>query len=91
MHNYQGTFHKPMQEFQGKVVVVTGAGGGLGKAYAVLFSSLGARVVVNNFGTALSGEGQTTTKAADLVVKQITSSGGSAVANYDSVKLPSNH
>jgi multifunctional beta-oxidation protein len=75
-----------MSEFKEKVVVVTGAGGGLGKAYALLFASLGAKVVVNDFGTALSGEGQTTTKAADLVVKEIVSAGGSAVSNYDSVE-----
>lgn len=73
------------KEFTNKVVVVTGAGGGLGKAYALLFASLGAKVVVNDFGTTTSGEGHST-KAADVVCQQINSAGGVAVANYDSVE-----
>lgn len=73
------------KEFENKVVVVTGAGGGLGKAYASLFAALGAKVVVNDFGTTTSGEGHST-KAADIVCQQIKSAGGIAVANYDSVE-----
>ncbi len=70
------------KEFENKVVVVTGAGGGLGKAYASLFAALGAKVVVNDFGTTTSGEGHST-KAADIVCQQIKSAGGIAVANYE--------
>ncbi|KAK4245162.1 hypothetical protein C7999DRAFT_16630 [Corynascus novoguineensis] len=71
--------------FDGQVVVVTGAGGGLGKAYATFFASRGASVVVNDLGGSFKGEGNDT-KAADTVVNEITSAGGKAVANYDSVE-----
>jgi len=71
--------------FDGKVVIVTGAGGGLGKAYALEFASRGAKVLVNDLGSSTSGEGKDT-KAADVVVKEIQSKGGEAIANYDSVE-----
>ncbi|KAL7276101.1 bifunctional hydroxyacyl-CoA dehydrogenase/enoyl-CoA hydratase fox2 [Rhizina undulata] len=71
--------------FDNKVVVVTGAGGGLGKAYALFFASRGASVVVNDLGGSFKGEG-TSTKAADVVVEEIRKAGGKAVANYDSVE-----
>ncbi|EXJ90369.1 peroxisomal hydratase-dehydrogenase-epimerase [Capronia coronata CBS 617.96] len=71
--------------FDNQTVVVTGAGGGLGKAYAVFFASRGANVVVNDLGGSFKGEGADT-KAADVVVNQIKSAGGKAVANYDSVE-----
>ncbi|OHF01433.1 short chain dehydrogenase [Colletotrichum orchidophilum] len=71
--------------FDGQVVVVTGAGGGLGKAYATFFGSRGASVVVNDLGGSFKGEG-TSTKAADVVVNEIKAAGGKAVANYDSVE-----
>ncbi|XP_015116710.1 peroxisomal multifunctional enzyme type 2 [Diachasma alloeum] len=70
--------------FDGKVVVVTGAGAGLGRAYALLFASRGAKVVVNDLGGGRDGDGSST-KAADTVVTEITSAGGVAVPNYDSV------
>ncbi|ODQ63535.1 multifunctional beta-oxidation enzyme [Nadsonia fulvescens var. elongata DSM 6958] len=70
--------------FDNKVVVVTGAGGGLGKAYALFFGTRGASVVVNDLGGARPGE---SLRAADLVVKEIESNGGKAVANYDSVEF----
>lgn len=70
--------------YDGQVVVVTGAGGGLGKAYATFFASRGASVVVNDLGGSFKGEGNST-KAADVVVDQIKAAGGKAVANYDSV------
>jgi NAD(P)-dependent dehydrogenase (short-subunit alcohol dehydrogenase family) len=70
--------------FDGKVVVVTGAGGGIGKEYALFFASRGAKVVVNDLGTSHNGTGANS-KAADLVVDEIKSKGGVAVANYDSV------
>jgi len=71
--------------FDGKVVVVTGAGGGLGRAYALLFASRGAKVVVNDLGVSTQGEGKSS-KAADVVVNEIKAAGGQAVANYDSVE-----
>ncbi|KAJ6002528.1 peroxisomal multifunctional beta-oxidation protein [Penicillium sp. IBT 35674x] len=71
--------------FEGQVAVVTGAGSGLGKAYALFFASRGARVVVNDFGTSLTGEGNSL-ESADEVVKEITALGGQAVASYDSVE-----
>ncbi|KAK2000660.1 short chain dehydrogenase [Colletotrichum falcatum] len=71
--------------FDGQVVVVTGAGGGLGKAYATFFGSRGASVVVNDLGGSFKGEG-TSTKAADVVVNEIKAAGGKAVANYNSVE-----
>ncbi|KAI9173248.1 hypothetical protein H9P43_007379 [Blastocladiella emersonii ATCC 22665] len=67
--------------FDGKTVLVTGAGNGIGRAYALLFGKLGANVVVNDLGTAPSGQ-----KAADVVVEEIRKAGGKAVANYDSVE-----
>ncbi|KAK1752076.1 peroxisomal hydratase-dehydrogenase [Echria macrotheca] len=71
--------------YDGQVVVVTGAGGGLGKAYATFFASRGASVVVNDLGSSFKGEGGST-KAADVVVNEIKAAGGKAVANYDSVE-----
>ncbi|RDA90151.1 hypothetical protein CP533_2202 [Ophiocordyceps camponoti-saundersi (nom. inval.)] len=71
--------------YDGQVVVVTGAGGGLGKAYALFFASRGASVVVNDLGGSFKGEGNSS-KAADVVVDEIKAAGGKAVANYDSVE-----
>ncbi|ERF76782.1 Peroxisomal hydratase-dehydrogenase-epimerase [Endocarpon pusillum Z07020] len=71
--------------FDHQTVVVTGAGGGLGKAYALFFASRGANVVVNDLGGSFKGEGNST-KAADVVVNEIKASGGRAVSNYDSVE-----
>ena len=72
--------------FDGKVVLVTGAGSGLGKQYAIFFASRGAKVVVNDLGCSIKGEGSNTSNA-DAVVKQIKEAGGEAVANYDSVEF----
>uniref|UniRef100_V9KEA7 Peroxisomal multifunctional enzyme type 2 n=1 Tax=Callorhinchus milii TaxID=7868 RepID=V9KEA7_CALMI len=71
--------------FDGKVVLVTGAGGGLGRAYALAFSERGAFVVVNDLGGNIKGEGKGSS-AADKVVEEIRAKGGKAVANYDSVE-----
>ena len=70
--------------FENKTVVVTGAGNGLGKAYALEFANRGANVVVNDIGGSVTGDGSENAPA-DVVVEEINSSGGSAVANYDSV------
>jgi len=72
-----------MSEFEGKVVAVTGAGGGLGKAHALEFARRGARVVVNDLGGAVDGSGKG--DAADEVVKEIEQAGGTAIANKASV------
>lgn len=72
--------------FDNKVVVVTGAGGGLGRQYALEFGKRGAKVVVNDLGGSLKGDG-TSSKAADVVVDEIKKAGGQAVANYDSVEF----
>ncbi|XP_038210998.1 peroxisomal multifunctional enzyme type 2 [Zerene cesonia] len=69
--------------FDGRVAVVTGAGGGLGKAYALLLGSRGAKVVVNDLGSARDGVGKS--NFADAVVKEIKDKGGDAVADYNSV------
>jgi len=71
-------------QFNDKVAVGTGAGGGLGREYALDLAKRGARVVVNDLGGTRDGSGQNTS-AADKVVKEITSAGGTAIANYDSV------
>jgi NAD(P)-dependent dehydrogenase (short-subunit alcohol dehydrogenase family) len=70
--------------FQDQVVIVTGAGGGLGRAHALLFAQHGARVVVNDLGGSTHGEGASAS-AADQVVAQIRAAGGEALANHDSV------
>ncbi|MBT4160127.1 MAG: SDR family NAD(P)-dependent oxidoreductase [Gammaproteobacteria bacterium] len=72
-----------MSEFEGKVVVITGAGGGLGKAHALEFASRGAKVVVNDLGG--SGDGTGSGDAADAVVDEIKAAGGEAIANKASV------
>ena len=67
-----------------RVAVITGAGNGLGRAYAVGMAAQGAHVVVNDIGTSADGKG-TSKNPADQVVKTIQETGGTAVANYDSV------
>lgn len=70
--------------FDNRVAIVTGAGNGLGKDYALDLARRGARVVVNDLGGSGSGEGESRS-AADLVVEEIRDLGGEAVASYDSV------
>jgi NAD(P)-dependent dehydrogenase (short-subunit alcohol dehydrogenase family) len=71
--------------FDGKVVIVTGAGNGLGKSHALMFGARGAKVVVNDLGGNIQGGGKSSV-AADKVVEEIKALGGDAVANYDSVE-----
>ena len=73
--------------FDERVAIVTGAGGGLGREYALELARRGARVVVNDLGGAVGGEGASKF-AADAVVDEITAAGGEAVASYDSVSDP---
>lgn len=70
--------------FKGRVAIVTGAGGGLGKEYALDLARRGAKVVVNDLGGSVDGSGAGRS-AADVVVDEIIAAGGEAVANYDSV------
>ncbi len=70
--------------FNGRVVVVTGAGSGLGKAYALHLAARGARVVVNDRGGNVEGEGASNVPA-QLVVDEIHRAGGEVVANSDDV------
>lgn len=73
-----------MSGVTGRVVVITGAGGGLGREYALLLAGEGAWVVVNDLGGARDGSGSGTSMA-DAVVQEIRDAGGVAVANYDNI------
>ncbi len=73
--------------YDGKVAVITGAGGGLGRSHALELATRGALIVVNDLGGSVDGQGGSHT-AAQQVVDEIKSAGGEAVANYDSVATP---
>ena len=73
--------------FDGRVAIVTGAGGGLGKTYALELARRGAKVVVNDLGGNPDGTGAAG-GPADTTVAEITAAGGEAVASYDSVATP---
>ena len=70
--------------FDGKVAIITGAGGGLGKSHALELARRGARIVVNDLGGSVDGTGDNAS-AAQLVVDEITAAGGEAVADHNSV------
>ena len=72
-----------MSDFEDKVVIVTGAGNGLGRSHALAFAERGAKVVVNDLGGSVHGDGAS--DAADVVVGEIKSAGGIAIANKASV------
>jgi NAD(P)-dependent dehydrogenase (short-subunit alcohol dehydrogenase family)/acyl dehydratase/putative sterol carrier protein len=74
--------------FDDRVAVVTGAGAGLGRSYALELARRGAKVVVNDLGGARDGSGKGSKAPADVVVEEIKAMGGQAVANYDSVATP---
>ena len=78
----------PDLRFDDRVAVVTGGGRGLGRSYAMLLASQGAKVVVNDPGGSLTGDG-TDVGPAEEVVREIVAAGGDAVANTDSVATPS--
>src|SRR4029079_14514113 len=73
-----------MGMLDGKVAIVTGAGNGVGRGEAIMLADHGAKVVVNDLGGSVSGEGADK-RAADEVVEVINKRGGDAVANYASV------
>ena len=74
-----------MIKFDGRVAIVTGAGNGLGRAYAIQLAARGARVVVNNRRRALDAPGDS---SADRTVAAIRDAGGEAIANWDDVRTP---
>jgi NAD(P)-dependent dehydrogenase (short-subunit alcohol dehydrogenase family) len=73
--------------FDGKVAIITGAGGGLGRSHALDLAKRGALIVVNDLGGSTDGVGHSET-AAQKVVDEVKAVGGEAVANYDSVATP---
>jgi NAD(P)-dependent dehydrogenase (short-subunit alcohol dehydrogenase family) len=70
--------------FDGQVAVITGAGGGLGKQYTLLLAARGARIVVNDAGGSVTGDGSNA-EAATVVAEEIRQQGGQAVADSHSV------
>ena len=73
--------------FDGKVAIITGAGGGLGRSHALDLAKRGALLVINDLGGSTDGVGSSEA-AAQKVVDEIKAAGGEAVANYDSVATP---
>jgi NAD(P)-dependent dehydrogenase (short-subunit alcohol dehydrogenase family) len=71
--------------FDGRVAIVTGAGGGLGRSHALLLASRGAKVVVNDLGGGRDGEGNPSSEMANKVVEEIKAAGGEAVADAHGV------
>ena len=71
-----------------RVAIITGAGGGLGRIYALELAKRGAKIVVNDLGGSRDGSGSGSTSAADKVVDEIKALGGEAIANYDNVATP---
>ena len=83
-----GVIPKKEIRFDGQVAVITGAGGGLGRVYALELAKRGAKVVVNDLGGARDGSGGGSATPAQKVVEEINAFGGEAVANYDNVATP---
>jgi NAD(P)-dependent dehydrogenase (short-subunit alcohol dehydrogenase family)/putative sterol carrier protein/acyl dehydratase len=80
-----GDIPKDEIRFDDRVAVVTGAGAGLGRIYAIALARRGARVLVNDLGGSRDGTGDGSSSPADCVVEEIRAAGGEAVANYDNV------
>ena len=76
-----------MIDFRDQVAIVTGAGRGLGRLYALEIARRGGAVVVNDVGSTMRGEGSDAS-VADRVVEEIRGAGGIAVASHDSVASP---
>ena len=74
--------------YDGKVAVITGAGGGLGRSHAMLLASRGAKVVVNDLGGSVDGSADGSMGPADKVVAEIKEAGGEAIADGHSVSTP---
>jgi len=83
-----GEIPKDEIRLDGRVAIITGAGGGLGRVYALEFAKRGAKVVVNDLGGARDGSGEGSQSPAQKVVEEIKALGGEAVANYDTVATP---
>jgi len=75
----------PDVRFDGRVALVTGAGGGIGRAHALALASRGARIVVNDYGVSIHNTPDDENDRAGAVVAEIEALGGEAVANHDSV------
>ena len=83
-----GDIPKDEIRFDDRVAIITGAGAGLGRAYAFELAKRGAKVVVNDYGGSPDGIGDGSSSPAQIVVDQIKKEGGEAVANYDNVASP---
>ena len=71
--------------FDGRVAIITGAGGGLGRSHAMLLASRGAKLVINDLGGSVDGTGAPSSEMADKVVAEIKAAGGEAVADAHGV------
>lgn len=74
--------------FDDRIAVITGAGAGLGRIYALELAKRGAKIVVNDYGGAFDGSGKGSSSPAQMVVDEIKKAGGQAVPNYDNVASP---
>lgn len=83
-----GEIPKDEIRFDNRVAVITGAGGGLGRVYALELAKRGAKVLVNDLGGSRDGSGKGSKTPAQKVVEEITKAGGVAIANYDNVATP---
>ncbi len=83
-----GDIPKDEIRYDNQVAIITGAGAGLGRAYALELAKRGAKVVVNDLGGSRDGSGKGSSSPAEKVVKEIKKAGGEAVANYDNVATP---
>jgi NAD(P)-dependent dehydrogenase (short-subunit alcohol dehydrogenase family) len=73
-----------MKMLEGEVILVTGAGRGVGRAHAMMFASLGAKLIINDLGTDVRGTGSSSAPA-DGVVREVEALGSSAISNYEDV------